>query len=325
MMQSMMATMPPNMQKEMEKGMKHMLEKGPTPLGRTIMSNMGIDPDSFVGGMREGIRQIEQEEQTPVEIHFYHCDHLGTPITLTDRNGKIVWAARYDPWGNIEEEFNPHNIEQNIRLPGQHHDRETGLYYNRHRYYDPKIGAYINQDPIGLMGGMNFYGYPTDPLNWIDPMGLSEECSCDNMTVKRNPIRWGGIIKEQITKTSSGKDLYGHHWIEIGSDESYGYWPSNPVGGLGETIAGVPGVVNRGRGTQDPDHGHSADEMFHPKIKGGATDGIGCIVKCQEAADCFRDFAQNYPADTWAYPGIGEKENCHTFQAQGMKKCDLEK
>jgi RHS repeat-associated protein len=151
-----------------------MLEKGPTPTGRTIMSNMGIDPDSFIGGIREGIRQIEQEEQTRVEIHFYHCDHLGTPIALTDRNGKIVWAARYEPWGNIEEEFNPYNIEQNIRLPGQHHDRETGLYYNRHRYYDPKIGAYINQDPIGLLGGVNFYRYPTNPLRGIDPRGLAK-------------------------------------------------------------------------------------------------------------------------------------------------------
>jgi RHS repeat-associated protein len=151
-----------------------MLEKGPTPTGRTIMSNMGIDPDSFIGGIREGLQEIKQQEQTPVEIHFYHCDHLGTPIALTDRNGKIVWAARYDPWGNIEEEFNPHNIEQNIRLPGQHHDRETGLYYNRHRYYDPKIGAYINQDPIGLMGGANFYRYPTNPMTFIDSKGLAK-------------------------------------------------------------------------------------------------------------------------------------------------------
>jgi RHS repeat-associated protein len=173
MMQSMISAFPEHMQKEMEKSMKHMLEKGPSPTGRTIMSNMGIDPDSFIGGIREGIKQIEQEKQTPVEIHFYHCDHLGTPIALTDRKGQIVWAARYDPWGNIEEEFNPYNIEQNIRLPGQHHDRETGLYYNRHRYYDPKIGAYINQDPIGLMGGVNLYRYPVNPLRGIDPWGLS--------------------------------------------------------------------------------------------------------------------------------------------------------
>jgi RHS repeat-associated protein len=94
----------------------------------------------------------QQLQDNPITIHYYHCDHLGTPLALTDQQGNIVWAARYDPWGNIEEEFNPHGIEQNIRLPGQHHDRESGLYYNRHRYYDPRLGAYINQDPIGFCG-----------------------------------------------------------------------------------------------------------------------------------------------------------------------------
>jgi RHS repeat-associated protein len=57
-------------------------------------------------------------------------------------------------------------------LPGQYHDRETGLYYNYHRYYDPKIGAYINQDPIGLGGDVNPYSYVGDPCTWIDPLGL---------------------------------------------------------------------------------------------------------------------------------------------------------
>ncbi|WP_326923866.1 RHS repeat-associated core domain-containing protein, partial [Delftia sp. RIT313] len=53
-----------------------------------------------------------------------------------------------------------------------HHDRETGLYYNRHRYYDPVVGSYINQDPMGLSGGINLSIYIKDP-NWgIDPLGL---------------------------------------------------------------------------------------------------------------------------------------------------------
>jgi RHS repeat-associated protein len=99
---------------------------------------------------------------------------LGTPLALTDRQGQIVWAAKYDPWGNIQEEFNPNNIEQDIRLPGQHHDKETGLYYNRHRYYDSKIGAYINQDPIGLKGGLNIFSYASgNPVNGTDPLGLA--------------------------------------------------------------------------------------------------------------------------------------------------------
>jgi RHS repeat-associated protein len=71
------------------------------------------------------------------------------------------------------EEYDPQGIEQNIRLPGQYHDRETDLYYNYHRYYDPKIEAYISQDPIGLRGGVNLYQYVlSSPTNTTDSEGL---------------------------------------------------------------------------------------------------------------------------------------------------------
>ena len=55
----------------------------------------------------------------------------------------------------------------NIRLY-----EDTGLNYNRHRYYDPRQGRYITQDPIGLRGGWNFYKYPYNPAQRIDPQGL---------------------------------------------------------------------------------------------------------------------------------------------------------
>jgi len=127
----------------------------------------------MVQNMRENIQQAKQAQHTPVTVHYFHCDHLGTPIALTDQEGNIAWAARHDPWGNIEEEYNPQGMEQNIRMPGQYLDRETGLYYNLHRYYDPRIGAYINQDPIGMAGGSNFYQYALNsPVNAIDPQGL---------------------------------------------------------------------------------------------------------------------------------------------------------
>ncbi|HHN9368591.1 TPA: DUF4329 domain-containing protein, partial [Escherichia coli] len=64
-------------------------------------------------------------------------------------------------------------MPEDIRLPGQQYDEESGLYYNRHRYYDPLQGRYITQDPIGLKGGWNLYGYQLNPISDIDPLGLS--------------------------------------------------------------------------------------------------------------------------------------------------------
>ncbi|HDR2864894.1 TPA: RHS repeat-associated core domain-containing protein, partial [Enterobacter asburiae] len=69
--------------------------------------------------------------------------------------------------------FVPKRIKQRIRLPGQQYDAETGLCYNRHRYYDPLQGGYITQDPLGLRGGWNPCTYQLNPLGYIDPLGLS--------------------------------------------------------------------------------------------------------------------------------------------------------
>ena len=63
--------------------------------------------------------------------------------------------------------------DQSIRFQGQWHDVETGLHYNRFRYYDPDCGRFVSQDPIGLLGGYNLYQYSPNPITWIDPMGLA--------------------------------------------------------------------------------------------------------------------------------------------------------
>ena len=60
-----------------------------------------------------------------------------------------------------------------LRYQGQLYDAETGLYYNRHRYYDADSGQYLSPDPIGLKGGFGPYSYVHNPLTWIDPLGLS--------------------------------------------------------------------------------------------------------------------------------------------------------
>lgn len=69
-------------------------------------------------------------------------------------------------------------IELNLRFQGQYYDEETGLHYNRFRYYDPDVGRFVSQDPIGLEGGENLYQYAPNPSGWSDPLGLSKSRRC---------------------------------------------------------------------------------------------------------------------------------------------------
>ena len=120
-------------------------------------------------------------------------NHLGTPTSMIDETGKKVWEETFDLWGKPHDrletrvvggailtnvkprEANKNQaISQPFRFPGQYHDEETGLYYNRYRYYMPNEGMYTQRDPIGLAGGNpTVYGYVFDTLKHIDPFGLN--------------------------------------------------------------------------------------------------------------------------------------------------------
>ncbi|PHV05703.1 hypothetical protein CSQ96_19955 [Janthinobacterium sp. BJB412] len=109
-------------------------------------------------------------------IDLYSCDHLGTPREMFDGQGRVVWSAKYKAWGKVFEEKNQ-GVEQPLRFQGQYADAETGLHYNRYRYYDPDAARYVQSDPIGLAGGINTYGYGLgNPVSKVDPLGLAEMC-----------------------------------------------------------------------------------------------------------------------------------------------------
>src|SRR5689334_9933392 len=91
---------------------------------------------------------------------------------LLDEAGKIAWKAQLDLYGVARVDVM--RTDCPWRWPGQYEDKETGLYYNRFRYYDPDVGRYISQDPIRLKGGSNPFSYTADPLVRVDPLGLSD-------------------------------------------------------------------------------------------------------------------------------------------------------
>lgn len=119
----------------------------------------------------QGTQTAADDAAAHDRITHYQCDHLGTPRELTDMQGNVVWNGRYKAWGrllHVERE-----IEQPLRFQGQYEDQETGLFYNRYRYYDPDVARYVTQDPIGLLGGINSYLYSASPTTMTDPLGLS--------------------------------------------------------------------------------------------------------------------------------------------------------
>jgi RHS repeat-associated protein len=100
-----------------------------------------------------------------------HVDHLDTPKVLTNSSRAIAWRASYEAFGKSNVIVGAAS-EMNIRFPGQYFDAETGLHYNRFRYYDPGVGRYISADPIGQDGGANLYTYAANnPVNSVDPTG----------------------------------------------------------------------------------------------------------------------------------------------------------
>ena len=90
------------------------------------------------------------------EIVYYQCDHLGTPLELVDENGAVTWTVNYRVWGRVRGGA-ARKVVQPLRFQGQYEDEETGLHYNRYRYYDPDSARFVTQDPVGLIGGENLY------------------------------------------------------------------------------------------------------------------------------------------------------------------------
>lgn len=150
-----------------------MIEEAPVYADGTVAYDAGIqwlyEPGALVPAAR----------YEKGRLHYLVTDHQGTPREIFTESGTVSWAARPDTWGQMAfwslktSANDPNYTECHFRFAGQYEDTETGLYYNRFRYYDKDTGQYISPDPIGLEGGFNPYGYVHNPVGWVDPFGLT--------------------------------------------------------------------------------------------------------------------------------------------------------
>jgi RHS repeat-associated protein len=149
-------------------------------------------------GVNEPLARSDQANN----VTYYHADGLGSIIKMTDSSGAVVQTRQYDAWGNLEVGAD----QPGYAFTGREWDPETSLYYYRARYYDPKVGRFISEDPIGFAGGVNFFGYAlNNPTRFADPSGLD-------------------VIVTFWPKDASG---FGHVGVGVNNIQTEGFYSTN--------------------------------------------------------------------------------------------------
>lgn len=135
----------------------------------------------------------------------YFNDTSGAPVGLIDETGGVEERIERSPWGAVQG-----NPRTPLRFQGQYADIETGLHYNRYRYYDPETGRYTSPDPLGLASGFNDYVYGNNPVRYVDPLGLisakdAAEAKADE--INGQPGKKPNCVTAVVDKTT-GKVYY---------------------------------------------------------------------------------------------------------------------
>ena len=150
------------------------LTSGDTPSVRTYLFE---DNDDLVPiGHREDDKWVH-----------YVNDVNGIPEEIVDGAGRPVGKLSRTPFGRAR--LSAGSVSTPFRLTGQQEDAETGLHYNRYRYYDPDTGRFISPDPLGINGNVNLYQFAPNPIGWSDPMGWQHHMDVVSAT---GPVPPGG-------------------------------------------------------------------------------------------------------------------------------------
>jgi RHS repeat-associated protein len=122
-------------------------------------------------------------------VPSYHIsDHLGSVVQSTDQTGQVTLAREYDAYGNLLQG----DSQGGHAYTGREWDPEIALYYYRARFYDPSMGRFISEDPIGTKGGPNLYAYvAANPARHNDPTGLQGVRVPNSETPRYNCMAWG--------------------------------------------------------------------------------------------------------------------------------------
>ena len=252
-------------------------------------------------------------DSTLEETLYYATDANMNVTALLNSTGSCLARWTYDSYDQPTRTYGSSDYSNEILFAGYRYDSETGLYHVRHRAYHPGLGRWLNQDPIGELGGINLYAYVlNDPLNLIDPYGLwslsrfiytGDGNACDEVydaavqAAGDYVYEDGGIRGGYVSVGWSGD--YGNLDLAAGATASWdideGASVSGDIGvGLGEVgrnskgqftgrtktfgLAGTYQAWNQSNGFQTPRQGLNFTGIYSGTIsskRGGVYGGIG--------------------------------------------------
>ena len=115
-----------------------------------------------------------EDRESGQQAHYFHCDQIGIPREMTDKDSNSLWIGNYTAWGRLKKmsEFTSMRTSRSDCRTNTSMKRR-GLHYNLFRYYEPEAGRFVNQDPIGLLNGENLYSFALNVQRSNDPKGLA--------------------------------------------------------------------------------------------------------------------------------------------------------
>jgi RHS repeat-associated protein len=143
--------------------------------------------------------------------YFYHADGLGSITSLTDSTGNVAASYVYDSFGKLTASTG--SITNPFQYTAREFDSETGLYYYRARNYDPNAGRFLSEDPIRMVGGLDFYSYvKNNPVASNDPTGLIHQAWTEEPYDGRLHDDTTGLEVLCTNKNTMARDI---EWLEL--------------------------------------------------------------------------------------------------------------